>query len=432
MIFTVIIAILSVKLIIDHRKNKFVLLTLILFVIVTLLVSISIFINYKFDYFNQMSLMILTVNTAYISGFCIVKYDAYKNFESNIEKISLITIPTLFVYAWMTVTGSNPSENSVNLGIVNYMVIANATLPIIIAYSISFIRGGSKKIFGIIGNKYADFAHLTLIIILWYCVIIPSGTRGSILSYIGFCLFITVGQIYLRKKVLKSIGLSVVMIVLFIVQLYVPINQASANRMLDFTEGLFTEGSLQTSNNVEELSQTEIDTAVSIDINYLREIGYDDSYIEEAKQLGAEIDQDLLIFEKVRNNIGSRGALFSVALSEGIENPLDGLGPMGYTYKYGMYPHNAALELISDFGIVWGGLACLGILLVVVKMIVYAKKDENLLYVMIFVSGFFVSIMASGTLYTCIPLFFSLGISFAYMINKNDKLAKISGDDKAK
>ncbi len=361
-------------------------------VILTIPISLYMILAYNGEYLDDAIEFMLYINSAYISGYVMCKYHLYGMITKRIETLSIFMLPAFLVYGFLNITGTNPYYQDIYLGEVNYQHIAISVLPLILVFSINFIKYDNYKIFGFLNLKYNNMLRLLFVIFIWYCVIIPGGTRSIILGIIAFVILCVLYSLYIKENRKKSIILCVIILMLFGIQMVYPVVENSSDRVMDFVSNV-SEGSLQTGTNAIAFTDEDYDILIN------------DSLSDEAMEL--------------KNHIGNREVLFTLAIREGINNPFCGLGVKGFEYKYGMYPHNSALELISDFGIVPGVILSLGILLVVIKTIMLSKKDRDLGYVFLFILGYGVYLMSSGSLYDAVPLSFAIGLGITIIIKDN-------------
>ena len=111
--------------------------------------------------------------------------------------------------------------------------------------------------------------------------------------------------------------------------------------------------------------------------------------------------------------IKSRGTLFKLAIKEFQKSPITGMGPMGYTVKYGMYPHNIPLELLCETGLVGFVLLMLLILWAVINLLRFGWKKKYVRYFFLFLIAYVVQANISGNLWYFSPLLCALGYGFA-------------------
>lgn len=111
--------------------------------------------------------------------------------------------------------------------------------------------------------------------------------------------------------------------------------------------------------------------------------------------------------------IGSRGTLFKLAIKEFQKSPITGMGPMGYTVKYGMYPHNIPLELLCETGLAGFVPLMLLILWAIVNLLRFGWKQKYVRYFFLFLTAYVIQANISGNLWYCSPLLCALGYGLA-------------------
>lgn len=121
------------------------------------------------------------------------------------------------------------------------------------------------------------------------------------------------------------------------------------------------------------------------------------------------------ITESVENkDTSGRDDLWANALKEFSNFPILG----GKIEVSGIYPHNIILEILMGMGVV-GLFLFLSLLFVSFSKL--KLNNETITLIIIFINGFF-QYMFSGSFYTCIILFFSIGLLNGYKINFNNKI----------
>ncbi len=115
-----------------------------------------------------------------------------------------------------------------------------------------------------------------------------------------------------------------------------------------------------------------------------------------------------------------RESLAKQAIEAIIENPAWGYGVTADRAMFGSYPHNIALEIWCQYGVIFGTLVLLAVLVLTVIALIKSNKNKELfLFVLLFVCMNYVKLMVSGT-YTIEPyFFFMVGIFVSIMRNGN-------------
>ena len=111
--------------------------------------------------------------------------------------------------------------------------------------------------------------------------------------------------------------------------------------------------------------------------------------------------------------------LYEYIVNNLLPNNFLGYGPLGNralmpVIRYKMpYPHQLFFELMIDYGLIFGSLLSLSIIIVVIYLIIKSKDKYRYLTGLFCVASFF-PLMISGTLYTVgtIPYIFALFMKF--------------------
>ena len=100
-----------------------------------------------------------------------------------------------------------------------------------------------------------------------------------------------------------------------------------------------------------------------------------------------------------KSSISARKILFYTSIKEISMNPIGGMGLFGFQMKYGTYPHNLLLEILTDFGLVLGlpTLLIITIFFIYIALVRKLSSFETLIRNLIIVTMPF--LMVSGTFY---------------------------------
>ena len=112
-------------------------------------------------------------------------------------------------------------------------------------------------------------------------------------------------------------------------------------------------------------------------------------------------------------HIEDRGTLFSLALKEFKKSPWTGMGPMGYTIKYGGYPHNLFLEMLCELGLAGSIPMVLIICLAMWNILRAAWKDKAARYMVAFLGVYVLQTCISGCFWIDKMFLFALGYGLA-------------------
>ncbi len=105
-----------------------------------------------------------------------------------------------------------------------------------------------------------------------------------------------------------------------------------------------------------------------------------------------------------------RETLANQAVEAIIENPMWGYGITADRAMFGIYPHNMFLEILCQYGIIFGSLLIITMIIITVIALIKSRKNsKQFAFALMLVSIVFVKLMISST-YTIEPLlFFMMG-----------------------
>ena len=118
--------------------------------------------------------------------------------------------------------------------------------------------------------------------------------------------------------------------------------------------------------------------------------------------------------------IASKGreSLAKQAIEAIIENPMWGYGVTADRAMFGIYPHNMFLEILCQYGIVFGSLLIITMLVITVIALLKSRKNtRRFTFGLMLVSIVFVKLMISST-YTVEPLLFFMMGYFVLILRK--------------
>ena len=99
---------------------------------------------------------------------------------------------------------------------------------------------------------------------------------------------------------------------------------------------------------------------------------------------------------------------------------------MGYTVKYGMYPHNIPLELLCETGLAGFVPLMLLVLWAVINLLRSGWKQKYVRYFFLFLTAYMVQANISGDLWYFSPLLCALGYGLA-LPNEKCETVPVSG-----
>ena len=284
----------------------------------------------------------------------------------------------------------------------NYMTFSYTLMPFLLAMVFQYLEG---KPFSLFGRTLRHPQRLRgILITLFWIAIIAAGTRGTYFCVIGFFICLVLSSCLHRESRRKSAILSTAMTFVLCFNIFVYAPQGfNTSRMTIFLQGL-SKGELVTTDEAPEVSD-KIDDLVKAD---------GDQQVTNRPDAPAEPDapsQEDGIGENIQ--IHSRGTLFKLAVKEFQKSPITGMGPMGYTVKYGMYPHNIPLELLCETGLAGFVPLMLLVLWAVMNLLRSGWKQKYVRYFFLFLIAYMIEANISGDLWYFSPLLCALGYGLA-------------------
>lgn len=345
-------------------------------------------------------------------AFCAGVYAARKRYEAEffeiLERLGLFAAPAALIYFNGAIFNCNPFNWGRDLGIINYMSFSYTLMPFLLAMTFQFLEKKPLTLFRR-ALKYPQRVR-GLLIALYWIAIIAAGTRGTYFCVVGFCICLVVSSCLHRESRKKSAILSAAMTFVLCFNIFVYAPQGFGTwRMTSFLQGV-SKGELVTTNEDPEVSD-KLDDLVKADGDHQIANRPDTpSEPDTPAEPDAPSQED-----NAEDNIqiGSRGTLFKLAIKEFQKSPITGMGPMGYTVKYGMYPHNIPLELLCETGLVGFVLLILLILWAVVNLFYFGWKKKYVRYFFLFLIAYVVQANISGNLWYFSPLLCALGYGLA-------------------
>lgn len=103
-----------------------------------------------------------------------------------------------------------------------------------------------------------------------------------------------------------------------------------------------------------------------------------------------------------------------------LQNPLWGYGITGDRALMGIYPHNIFLEILCQYGVIFGSLLIVAIVAVTIMALIKTRKDsKRFSFALMLVSLVFVKLMISST-YTIEPILYFMMGYFALTVRKKN------------
>lgn len=357
-------------------------------------------------------------------AFCAGVYAARKQYEADffeiLERLGLFAAPAALIYFNGALFNCNPFNYGGDLGIINYMSFSYTLMPFLLAMVLRFLEKKPLTLFRR-AMKYPQRVR-GLLIALYWIAIVAAGTRGTYFCVVGFCICLVVSSCLHREARKKSAVLSAAMTFVLCFNIFVYAPQGfGTSRMVGFLQGI-SKGELITAREDPKVSD-KLDDLVKAD---------GDHQIANRPETPSEPDvptepdtpaepntpaepdappQEDSAEENIQ--IDSRGTLFKLALKEFQKSPVTGMRPMGYTVKYGMYPHNIPLELLCETGLAGFVPLMLLILWAIVNLLHFGWKQKYVRYFFLFLTAYVIQANISGNLWYCSPLLCALGYGLA-------------------
>lgn len=358
-------------------------------------------------------------------AFCTGVYAALKRYEAfffeGLEQLGLFTVPAAMIYLNGSLFNCNPFNYGRDFGILSYMTFSYTLMPFLLAMVFQYLEGKPFSLFGRTLRHPQRFR--CILIALFWIAIIASGTRGTYFCVVGFCICLVFSSCLHRESRQRSAILSAAMTFVLCFNIFVYAPQGFGTwRMASFLQGV-SKGELVTSKEDPKVSD-KIDDLVKADGNQ-QITNLPDAPAEP--NTPAEPDtpsQEDSAKENIQ--IGSRGTLFKLAVKEFQKSPITGMGPMGYTVKYGMYPHNIPLELLCETGLAGFITLMLLIFWAVINLLRSGWKQKYVRYFFLFLTAYMVQANISGDLWYFSPLLCALGYGLA-LPNEKCETVPVSG-----
>lgn len=357
-------------------------------------------------YFTQFAAFSLP---AFFAGIYTAVRGGGRAFFPVLESASFAAFPGALIYMNSTVFNCLPWNYGANLGILNYMGLAYTFLPYLLAHVIQFVDGADWTVpFTGKAVRRPQLVRGVFIAVYWMALI-ASATRGAYVCVMFFCLLLPAMRLLTRSGRAKRACLvcaAMAGLLLFNMFVYAPPGLYRISRMNIFLDAL-KQGHLMTTSQ-EDNAASRIDDLVRADGG--QQIINLPGTAEPGTTEPVDIASEGL---KVRN----RGTLFKLAIREFLKSPLTGMGPGGFTVKYGTYPHTVLLELLCETGLA-GTLPLLALLLLALwKMVSISKSGggENLEIqnLLLFFLVYALQANISGALWQCSALLAALGYALA-------------------
>ena len=339
-------------------------------------------------------------------AFCAGIYAAVKQQEetlfASLERLGFCVAPAALIYLNGALFGCNPFHDGWYLGIINYMDLAYTIMPFLLALVVQF---SEKRPLTILGRTlaYPQWVRGVLIALFWV-VICATGTRGTYFCVLGFCVCLVGLSLLHRSNRRRTMVVSAAMALLLFFNIFVYSPKGfNTWRMKSFVDGL-TNGEIVTGTDDENVD------------DYLEDMVKADG----DRQIANRPEDDPAAGDFAEDHVGAknltfrnRGTLFKLAIMEFQKSPIVGMGPMGYLVKYGLYPHNAILQILCETGIIGFLFFMTFIIWAIIRMLRIGRRRKEIRYLILLFVAYAIQANISGDLWNCSALLCALGYGFA-------------------
>ena len=367
---------------------------------------------------------------AFLAGIVAAVKKTEDSFFGMLEKLSFFALPAATLYTFFALLNCNPYKATRGLGILHYMTFAYTLMPLFLALLLRFADKAELPI--PFTNRHFKRPQLVrgIMIAIYWIALIATGTRGMYICVTFFCLLLVISRFIHREPAKRACLLSLVLsaLLLFNMFIYAPPGMHAVSRMSGFVQSLLngkfnttdTEGDdafdLLTGTNQPSSNEQTNDSEQS-DEEEDQIIDYPDR---------PALDPDASTPPSVENiKISNRGTLYKLTFSEFVKAPVFGMGPGGYSGKYGIYPHNAFMEILCETGLVGCLILFPLLLLALIKLCIVGWTNKNIWYIFIFMLTYVLQINISGTVWNCPALLCTLGYGLAMPLPKRENRLKL-------
>ncbi len=366
-----------------HEKKKFLLIGMPIlanFILILIAIFHTQFQSYAI---KEMVLFILYCTPMYGVALCIIIEDKVKVFFRNFKWIGVLFIPFFLLSIVMFIRNMHVGIVSSIIGGMTYLEIAYAAIIIVIFNMADMIN--DTKLSNEVHFKKNRIINIANILISTV-VIVLSGSRGCFiaLGVWAICiLLMSLNKKYRNKNVISTVlAVMIVSIIVFAFQeggrtkafineifhggLNTAIKSDGSDQMIDrmYDEAnngqaikdtitkIQTEIQIEDQTEIQTEAQTEVLTETQTEAQTETQTEVQTESVTEitvVTQPEENISQEEIIYS-ITNGSMARIYLYKLAIKEANNNPLIGMGPLGFQQKYGTYPHNLILESLSDLG----------------------------------------------------------------------------------
>ncbi len=371
---------------------------------------------------------------AFLAGIVAAVRKTDDSFFGVLEKLSFFGLPAAAIYMTRALFNINSFAIERALGFLNYMSVAYSLMPMFLALLVQFSNGAPLPIpFTARHFKHSQLLRGIIIAIYWIALI-ATATRGMYVCVAVFCVLLVGSRLFRREPSKKAwlLSLALAAVLLFNMFIYAPPGMRAVSRMTGFVQNLL-QGQFVTSDSEQDNLSDFLDDLIQANGGeQITNLPIDPSFTPDPDanvDVDVDVDTDANANTDANTTDGSikitnRGTLYKLAFGEFVKNPLFGMGPGGYSVKYGLYPHNAFLEILCETGLVGCLIIFPLIFLALLKLGIAGWSDKNIWYIFIFMLTYILQINISGTVWNCPALLCALGYGLAMPLPKREKRLK--------
>ena len=365
----------------------------------------------------------------YFTAIIVVIKNKFMKFISYFDYYALVLIPFSIFYIIRYFVAEWSEQNPLNcFAGMTYMTIAFIFLPVIaVMISQCFLLEHSTR-----KNAF----HILCSILFW-CVIVFSGTRSAIVCIFFFLVCMFFFNFILKLKKLRALViLTAIFIGIFILCTYIILPEGTGHAVrsenFNYDMDIYHNESRKNLEVYDAEHNTETINVQEFYVNYLVNSGKnkDESIAELHKNLkdGKPIldfksDKDEQTFKSYELYFG-RNILFDLSIQECKSAILFGHGTNYYQNKYDNYPHNSFLEVLCDYGLVGLIIFTSIIILILIKVFPIAIQNRFVCILLLLCLMWIPISCLSGTVYLNYNLIFSISFGLICILFKERLLNK--------
>ena len=337
----------------------------------------------------------------------IIKESSLEYILQKVKYIGIILLP-FFVYAiffWSRITLSMTIGNDYydSIGGISYLQIG---------YTAAFMYALLEANFLLTENKIEKIV-IWIMMCIYVIVAILSGGRGPAMAVIVSFFMSIIYRVFNKKCKVKAYSVGLLFVVIVFLSILPSDNVGISRQILIFSE--IEQGDL-----AESVSSEASNEIIEEIMNNAQDgIGMQDTMKEMS--ISAKNVQEKEAVKSVTNGSMARTYLFRLAVNETLDNPITGMGPMGFQMKYHNHVHNIVLGAFADFGVLGGMLYCAVCLWIVFNGIKYSINNTAWGGLLIVSGAYLIQYCLSGDVYLTPGIVFLCSIVLAKKYNIFDK-----------